>query len=252
MIIDKMNNVHINNASLLILVAFVTVVCGCDSDSPVNPEQDEEIEYDENAMLMDLYLSDQLLPSGEYHDKIVLDKKRTAELVDSTYKYMLGMKFYFPYIDDQLIIGFDDATTALIDTSLYSAWDSLNEEYQLQGINKSRNSYSLYFECCLHMGYLEEIYKTLPGVLYVNKNWTTPRAGMLYPRAYGDTISYAYRRGHNCEWGSCATYEYLYVRSINREVEIVGYWNSYSSIPRPAWMQEVKVNMDTYWYYFYD
>jgi hypothetical protein len=232
---------------LIVIFMIIAVVastrCADDSGRP-NPI-DEQVPYNENAMLMDLYLSDQLHPSGLYHDNIVKDLDNFRSMVGQEYYHILEQIFYFPYQHNVLLIGFDDTTRAMVDAGEYHAWDSLNAEYKLEHMITYQTFYALYFECCLHMHYLQPIYEILPGVTYVTKSITSERHSILFPRAYGDTLSYFFKYG-DCNMDMCKYFEYMYFVSCNRKAEFIGYWRSDSGIPQPEWWDEAYKNWQEY------
>lgn len=236
----------IDNLKPTIVALFTVIFLSCqDKSAPVAPGE-EAVPYNENAMEMDLYLSDQLLPSGRYHDNIVRDLRKFPSMVDTAYHHILEQQFLFPYEHNVLLIGFDDTTRALVDAGEYHAWDSLNAEYKLDDMAAQDTWYRLRFQCCIHIIYLEPIYEVLPGVNYAGRNLTNERKRILYPRAYGDTLSYFYRCGGDCTFDGCLYYEYLYFRSVQRRVEYVGYWRSDSGTEKPEWWDEANENRDEY------
>jgi len=220
---------------------------GCEEDIPPLDPVDYVVPYDENAMLMDLYLSDQLVPSEQYHDRIVKDMGQFAALIDTAHHHILEQKFYFPFEHDKLLLGFDDTTRVKVDAGEYHAWDSLNAEYHVEEITAHYTWHHLEFACCLHMLYLKPVYEVLPGLESVSLSLTNVRASNVFPGASGDTLSYFFIKGGDCNFDFCAYYEFLYCRSVNLNAEVMGYWKSDSGTEEPAWFVEAYKNYYEYW-----
>lgn len=227
---------------------FVVLFNNCTSSKKPNSTGTDTLAYNQDAMLMDLYLSDEIKPSPDYYDRIARDIYKIKNKYYEEYSDILRIGFRFPYVHNELLMAFDDTTTQKVKAGEYHDWDSLNAEYSLVELYDHTDFYELQFECCSHMYYLAPLYGKLPGVRYVNRNWTNEPNSNIYPKVKGDTLTYFYKHGWECSLaGGCANYEFLYIRSYRKIVEIVGYWNYKEHPNYPEWWDEAYQNVNDYW-----
>ena len=243
-----------NRLLVIMGIACILLLNNCSENTSPIREDSADPAINEQAMLMDIYLTDAIRPSLDYYHRICRDMKSIHRKYDDEYSHVLNVGFRFAYTSNSLTVKFDETTAALVDSMEYTAWDSLNIEYGVNSYRKGlRNRYYLYFECCSHMKYVADLYRELPGIEYVSKNWMSlPNSG-VYPRTDGDTMLYYFERPEYCvDWNLCYGYKYLYIKTYDRQVELLGYWNTREEAERPAWFREAVGIYNDWWYYFYD
>ena len=242
-----------NRILTMIGIASILLLNSCTENTSPIKEEAENPTIDEKAMLMDLYLTDAIKPSLDYYSRICKDFSRIHHKYDYEYSHILNVGFRFGYVANKLILKYDDTTAALIDSLEYSAWDSLNAEYSMQSYYKGlRNHYILFFECCTHMTYVADLYRELPGIEYVSKNWMSRPYSGVYPRANGDTMSYYFEKCVNFTFEYCEYKEYLYIKTSDKGIEFIGFRDSRDQTEKPSWWLEATSHFNDWWYYFYD
>jgi len=238
----------------ILAVGLSSFFCCQDTVEPINTDNDP-IDYedcDRNALRMDLYLSNTARPSFDYYHNILDHMKLIDEDYGDTYSDILWIGFRFPYMEDELIVSVDDTTRSLIDSGEYQAWDSLNTLYDLDTILVEEHWILLKFLCCSDMTFLDDYYSQLPGITNVSRNWRNWPETNLYPRSYGDTISYLYVYCHDLQpEGGCSYREYLYFRIVRNEIGLVGYWGSHTGEELPDWWFEEAMYNDLQYYEWY-
>ena len=241
----------LRNISIFILIVVVAAILNCENTvDPYEPIDCED--RDRNALLMDLYLTNDVFPSYDYYYKIYRDLKMIEYLYGNTYPRIPDIKFRFPFVYNELLIQFDEETKQLINSGQYHAWDEYNSLFRLDTLIE-KSYYQLRFKCCPHMLYLQRnYYSNLPGVNWVCKNTTNYPETNLIPRVFGDTLSYLYQYGE-CGWPGmgCEYYEYYYFRFVRRELDLVGAWSTNSGEPRPEWYNEAITNDWEFYNLFY-
>ena len=244
----KARNNNYNSMNIL-LVVFALVLTNCTTSTEPGDTGIDTLAFSQDAMLMDLYLTDEIVPSLNYYERIASDLRQIKRRYFNRYPDMIGLSFKFPYSHNELLIEFDDTTSQKVLAGEYHDWDSLNNEYGLIEVSEGypgSNLFILEFECCYHMYYLEQLYGELSGLLDVSRNWyvVLERLWNVFPKVRGDTLTYFYDYGRNCDvdWG-CSSLEYLYFRSIDGRIEFVGYWE-YDYQNYPEWWDEAYENYD--------
>ena len=234
------------NKNILMLIPIICIsgIVSCEDGIGPSPSPCEYDDCDLNALLMDLYLTDEVFPSFDYYYELEKNVRKIESEYGDEYPRILDISFQFPFFHNELRVVADDTTKLRIDSGDYPAWDSLNTYFNLDTLfdyeeNYVGQYYVLRFNCCSHMKFLvDDYYINLPGIINAAPNGMPPWYPYtnLFPRAFGDTLSLLYSYcGSRDTFGSCGFQEFYYFRFVNRKLDFVGHWYSKSGEPLPDW-----------------
>jgi len=172
-------------------------------------------------------------------------------LGDERGSFYQGIRFAPPWLPGCVLVKLDPGTSQLVVNGQYHAWDELNRQCRLSEISLkliNMNWLVLNFKGQLHPRRLAELYKTLPGVLNAQPNFTGAGSSWIYPswRA-GSQLTYLFRHG----WGDCPAgcfyNEFWYfISNESSAIVFAGYWNTEKDPVTPDWWADASPNIKQY------
>ena len=251
-----MTNRKLTGLILIIVILMMALLSSCgrsvrstdDPDDPVVPNPpavtpgmiDSADFPDEEAALMALWYCDQLIPAGEiyaqFRDALKSLRRDFGRSIPE-----VNIKFRFPAVVGELIIGLNDSAVAEIRNGTYHAWDSLNTLFRLKKIDTSFlsndfNWVKLVFRGRLHPNYLALYYKNLPGVIYAEANGIIGDSPNIYPWILDGRVTFLARDA----WGDCPSgcieSHFFYFKETDSGFELIGDWRFWT--PVPDWWEE--------------
>jgi hypothetical protein len=221
-------------------------ICNDDTETPVDfsPRENEEAE------LVALCLSGEIVAPDNLYEQVLHDLATIRATFGDSLEAVKGIKFRRPWQPGELGIGFDDTTAQQILDEEYHAWDTLNETYELTGMDTRHltgiRAVFLTFRGRLHAWRLAELYSQLPGVETTGPNYIIGDGSSVYARQALDGMTYLFRHG----WGDCPNgclnNEYWYFIFEDGHPVFMGHWPNYEGEPQPAWWSEARLNMEHY------
>jgi hypothetical protein len=234
-------NQRITAAVLLLMM----LLGGC-SESPTGTggKDTESIPYSEDATLIALYLTDQLTAPDSLYHVVANDLHDIISRYGSEHEKLSGIHFRFPWINDQLIIGFDGETYSRVKDGTYDEWDALNAAYGAHDMKYYYNYVVVSFDSLVHMTHLAGLYRGLAGVSYISRNRWDGSPTNIYPKLVGDDITYLFidAWGSECITGICDIEYWYFVKEAGGH-ELFGYWPRYVDPDEPQWWEQASRNM---------
>jgi len=214
------------------------------SSTDFTPKEDEEAE------LMALCLSGELVAPDSLYEQISNDLRDIRDAFGDTFQIIARIEFFPPWMAGQLMMSFEDSVVQQIRNGEYHAWDELNQEYQVVDIDTGLIDFIglvvLTFNGRLHPWRLAELYEKLPGVRYASPNFIYGDRPNVYARETGGGLSYLFRNG----WGDCPAgciyNEYWYFIFAGNQPAFVGYWSPHQQSEPPDWWGEARLNKEHY------
>lgn len=204
----------------------------------------------EEAEFIALCLSGELVAPNDLYNQVLNDLKAIRSAFGDDFKLINRLAFTPPWIENCIIIGFDDTTAKKVANGEYHAWDELNKKYQVftkDTTSVERYGYAiLYFKDRLHPCRLAELYAVLPGVRHTGPNRLDGDWPNVYPRQTGNGITYLFRDA----WGDCPSgcihNEYWYFVFEENQPLFIGHWTRHENLQEPDWWDEAKQNIEQY------
>jgi hypothetical protein len=141
----------------------------------------------------------------------------------------------------QLLLTPDDVTFQSIAAGEYSAWDCLNDFYELDSTKQMPIEIGSSFVVIslkgqYDLGELSDLYAKLPGIKSVETNSGGGDGPTIRARRRGDSIEYIVDRGSGDCIGGCTVHDaHLFVSIASGVVQATDSWNSESGEMAPSW-----------------
>ena len=220
--------------------------CNDNTETPVDftPKDNEEAE------LVALCLSGEIVAPDNLYEQVLHDLAAIRAAFGDSIEAVKGIRFRQPWQPGQLMVGVDDTTAQQILDGEYDAWDDLNEQYELTGMDTRHlagiGAVLLYFRGRLHVWRLAELYGALPGVETTSPNYIIGDGSNVYARQTSDGITYLFRHG----WGDCPSgciySEYWYFVFEGDQPVFIGHWAPHEDSDEPDWWEEARLNREHY------
>jgi hypothetical protein len=246
-----------------ILVLAVVLLCLFNSCSkstknetkypdPVSPPIEGTPKENEEAELMAICLSGELIAPDSLYEQIVTDLEAIRSQFGDSIEMVNKIKFMPTWwMPNCLLINFDDTTGEKILLGEYDAWDELNLMYKVTQI-KTRPVIpgfgclvSLSFEGRFHPCHLAEQYRVLPGVMFAEPNGIEGDGSNVYARQIGNDITYLFRLAYGDCPAGCISSEFWYFVFNQGEPEYLGYFKLRRD-PEPEWWEEAEQNWENH------
>ncbi len=234
---------------LLSLLSLVLVCCSNPYSSLSKHDFEFTSEDNEEAELIALCLSGELVAPDNLYDLVLMDLENIRTAFGNKFEPIKSIRFRPPWVAGCLLVGFDSSTAEMVANGEYHAWDELNMEYQVTEIDTTsiRNNWViLYFKDKLNPRHLSGLYSGLQGVRYAEPNMRFGGSSNVYPGQTMRGISYLFNEG----WGDCPSgcmhHRYWYiVVELNRHI-FIGYWFPDEDPVKPPWWREAERNIDQF------
>jgi len=209
----------------------------------------------EEAELMALYLSDEILAPSALYERIERELRTIREDTVAEYAGKLNMEYY-PRFGQASYLYFtvDDTTYRQIISGNYHAWDSLHNVHHMIDFIAYKSRYEshycteIYFEGRRHPEVLAKAYSRLPGFLEHRETYFYVGFSNIYPRLSMDTLSYLF---HGCTTYfpfGCDIDEFWYFVCTPDGTAYVGHWLSeFGNLDYPEWWVEAGKNWYDFW-----
>ena len=201
------------------------------------------------AKVIALCLSGALTPPDGLANQVLENLAEIRSHWGGIFPSLLTIRFRDRWRPSCTIVGFDEATAQLVANGQYTAWDALNEQFQVEKIDmrllKNLESVVLTFKEWSHPYRLSESYRELPGVRYAHPNFTIGDGPTVYPSAQAQTFLFRNAWG-DCPSG-CIMSEYWYfVSNAAGSPSFIGYWDPWKDPQVPDWWPEARSNIVLY------
>ena len=149
-----------------------------------------------------------------------------------------AVPFVIPWRAGTFLLRPDSMTLAAIQSGSYTAWDSLNAEFQFTHYTPLLTWLWMWVNTTANMSAVARLYQQLPGMVsafpdHWGGDWPT-----IWPQQVGDTIKYVFFMGWDDCPAGCASRQYTFYKTTSDSVWPVGFWNEYLGAPTPAWWPE--------------
>ena len=234
---------------LLSLLSLVLVCCSNPYSSLSKHDIELTSEDNEEAELIALCLSGELVAPDNLSDLVLMDLANIRSAFGDRFEPIKSIRFRPPWVAGCLLVGFESSAAEMVANGEYHAWDELNMEYQVTEIDTTsiRNNWViLYFKDKLNPRHLLGLYSGLQGVRYAEPNMRFGGSSNVYPGQTMRGISYLFSEG----WGDCPSgcmhHRYWYiVVELNRHI-FIGYWFPDEDPVKPPWWREAERNIDQF------
>lgn len=193
---------------------------------------------DANLELLALALDTaEIVATQETYDRVIADVAAIRALEPS----IADVGYLGSNDGKQLLLSPDDKTMQSIAAGEYSAWDCLNDFYQLDPtkpmpIQVGSSFVVITLKGQYHLGQLSDLYAKLPGIESVEPNSFIGDGPSIHARHRGDDIEYIVdRAGGDCPAGCTSHDAHFFVSTAPGVVEAMGSWNSEAGEMPPAW-----------------
>ena len=195
---------------------------------------------DENLELLALSLEpDALTASQANYERIVADMRSIRALQPA----IASIGFFAPNDGKTLSVGFTDIALESVRAGDYSAWDCLNDFYELESqsiVGIFNPSVRLKLAGIYNLGVLAELYRQLPGVEYADPDSGTGDGSSLCVGREGTRYEYVVdRAGGDCPAGCTEHEARRFVSSSAGVVQALEAWNSLNDPITPDWFVQI-------------
>lgn len=202
-----------------------------------------ETESDRLAML----LSGQLRAPDSLKARVRSDLDLIRRRYGDSHPGTASVVFCVPWRLGSMLLAPDSSTLEAILVDSYTAWDSLNSEFNFDTYVRLGSWLWMFFNTTANVRAMTALYQQLPGIqrAYVDHwggDWPT-----LWPQIAGDTIKYVFRMA----WGDCpagcAFSQYWFFKTVPGWAWPVGFWDEAGGAPAPSWWPEALAVQQNYW-----